>query len=281
MEMEDELRKCIQNNLLEVHYQPIVDMMTGSVESLEALCRWFHPIRGPIKPCKFIPLAEEVGLIGELGRRVLITVLRQIHKWTNEFGYDACPQVSVNLSSIQLMDDGLFNNILKVLGEKPEYAKKLKFEITESLILSNPELAKKRLGQLAEMGSKLCIDDFGTGYSSLNYLHNYPYHVLKIDRSFVTPINVDPKVESLVNNVINLSHDLGLEIIAEGVENLDQMSKLIDLGCHLGQGYLFAGAMDAKKATALIANGSKYNVALPYDVVCDMKKNIKLNYNLV
>lgn len=258
METESDLRAVIKNSELDVHYQPIVSLETGQATSLEALVRWFHPQKGFISPAHFIPLAEESGMIGDIGSHVLKTVLNDLKKWVEQFGFDEAVPCGVNLSSIQLMDDFHFAGILKTLGDFSELLPKIRIEVTETAVMTNPELVKERLDQLRGLGIKLCIDDFGTGYSSLSYLHSYSYDVLKIDRSFITMITMDKKLERLVSNIINMSHDLNLEIVAEGIETEEQMLKLKDLGCQKGQGYLFAKAMNRKDATRLIASKSVF-----------------------
>lgn len=260
METESELRKVVQKKELELHFQPIVDLKTGSISSFEALVRWCHPSKGVISPDHFIPIAEESGVIGKIGEEIVIQVINTLEKWIEHFGEKRCPPIGINLSPIQVVDPSYFESLLYRFSKSKILSQKIRIEITETAIMTDPETVETNLQKLRDLGVKLCIDDFGTGYSSLSYLHNFSYDVLKIDRDFVTMITVDPKLERLVSNIIRLSKDLGLETVAEGIETEEQMLKLAELGCDKGQGWLFSKAMNYRMATKTIDNGKTYPV---------------------
>lgn len=252
MQSESDLRKVVARSELEVFYQPIVNLQNGQVKSFEALVRWFHPKKGYISPAVFIPIAEEVGLIGKIGQMVLEKVCKQITTWQTDLPIEFCPNVAVNLSVRQLMDNANYQNVLNILKNFKDITPYLKLEVTESVIMSDPDLIIKRLQEIHELGVKLSIDDFGTGYSSLSYLHNYPFQTLKIDRTFISTMMVDQKSERLVASIIGLAKDLSLEIIAEGVETEEQMNRLIDMQCDFAQGYYFSHPMNASDATTIV-----------------------------
>ncbi len=260
MEIESELRNVCQKKELELHYQPIVDLKTGNISSFEALVRWYHPTKGVVSPAKFIPLAEESGLIGKIGEEIVIQVIDCIEKWIGHFGEKGCPPIGVNLSPIQVVDPNCFDSLLYRFKKSEILCQKIRIEITETAIMSDPEAVENNLKKLRDLGVKLCIDDFGTGYSSLSYLHSFSYDVLKIDRDFVTMITVDPKLERLVSNIIRLSNDLGLETVAEGIETEEQMLKLAQLGCDKGQGFLFSKALNYRLASQIIESGKTFPI---------------------
>lgn len=260
MQTESDLRKVVSRGELEVYYQPIIDLKTGKIRSFEALLRWFHPEKGEISPAQFIPLAEEVGLIGGIGQKVIEEVCDQVKEWVTAVGKSKCPKVSANLSVSQLIDDRHFDKLYKRIKNSTKSLDHLLLEITESVIMTDSGMVLDRLEKLSKLGLGLCIDDFGTGYSSLSYLHSYPYDVLKIDRSFITLITCDKKSERLVSSIIGLAKDLGLETVAEGIETEAQMKKLQELGCDLGQGFFFSKALTRKKATNLIVTQKTFPV---------------------
>ena len=245
MGLENDLRYALERNQLFVHYQPIVDFQSERVIYAEALLRWRHPTRGLVPPDEFIPLAEETGLIKSLGEWVLRTACAQAQAWQAMdlpvFG------VSVNLSSGQLKPEFARDTVATVLEETGLSPDLLTFEITESLIVEDAEEAITYLHAIREMDVGLSIDDFGTGYSSLSYLKRLPVDSVKIDRSFVHDVTVDPEDASLAETIIALAHNLGLKVIAEGVETKEQLDFLKSRGCDLYQGYYFAKPMSAKE----------------------------------
>jgi diguanylate cyclase (GGDEF)-like protein len=262
LQLETDLRHALERGEMTVFYQPIVSLPSGRLSAFEALVRWHHPRRGLLGPVEFIPLAEETGLIVPLGQWVLERACEQIAAW--ERAYPQAPpfSVSVNLSAKQFAQPRLGEQILAVLQRTGVAPERLKLEITESLLIDNPEPAVETLEQLRRAGIQLCMDDFGTGFSSLSYLHTYPIDTLKIDKSFVQRMLNEEGSEAIVKSVVQLAHNLHMHVIAEGVETLEQMSHLKDLACEDGQGYYFARPVDAESAARLLAaqrNGMPVN----------------------
>lgn len=257
METEAELRKAASKGDLDVHYQPIIDLKTGEIVSFEALMRWFHPQKGYISPAIFIPIAEEVGLIGEMGEEILRKVCQQIEYWVEEIKNRPCPHVAVNISGRQLLDEKYYNQLVGII-KNFKHSSYLFLEITEGAVITDPTLAIERLTKIKELGVGLCIDDFGTGYSSLSYLHNYPCDILKIDQSFIKLLSCDKKSERLTTSIIGLAQDLGIKTVAEGVETEKQASKLRKLNCDFGQGFYFSKALTKEYATQLILNNRSF-----------------------
>jgi diguanylate cyclase (GGDEF)-like protein/PAS domain S-box-containing protein len=237
LELENGLRKALEQNQLELHYQPQVEMASGNIVGVEALVRWRHPEQGFISPAEFIPLAEETGLIIPLGEWVLKTACKQNKVWQDN-GL-ACIPVSVNISVRQLQEEKfveMVKNILVKTGLKPCY---LELEITESMMLDydrSPELLK----QLKNIGVLIAIDDFGTGYSSISSLKHLPIDRIKIDKSFVDDIIHHPSFRSLVKTIIDMGFNLGFKVVAEGIESQKQVDFLLEHNCHIGQGYFYS-----------------------------------------
>lgn len=253
MQMESELRRAVERNEFRVHYQPIVSLATGRLIGFEALVRWVHPKKGMISPGQFIPVAEDTGLILPIGHWILRESVKQLAKWQSRGGRDAALMMSVNLSAKQFAQPDLVKQVDRVLQSNGIDGGSLKLEITESAIMGNPETAIAMLKQLKAYGIKLSLDDFGTGYSSLSYLHKFPFNVLKIDQSFVSNMDSAEKNEEIVRTIVALAHTLRMDVIAEGVETEGQLEHLRALKCHYGQGYYFAGPMDAESATELLS----------------------------
>ncbi|MFM9268218.1 EAL domain-containing protein [Tychonema sp. BBK16] len=242
-----------------IHYQPIMSIATNTIVSFEALVRWQHPERGLVSPIEFIPCAEETGLIVPLGRWVLRTACHQIHQWQQLFPCNPPLSVSVNLSVKQFSQPDLIEYIDQVLEETHLEGSSLKLEITESVLIENSESVTAMLVELRTRNIHLCIDDFGTGYSSLSYLHRFPTNTLKIDRSFVSRMGVkfditkgeiDPT--EIVRSIVTLSHNLGMDVVAEGVEEASQLNLLKGLKCEYAQGYFFSKPIDSQTAAVLI-----------------------------
>ena len=232
--MVAELRKAITRDELLVEYQPCIDLRTGAVKSAEALARWYHPERGYVPPDVFIPIAERSGLIPSLTASIMRTAMRQCSQWRKE-GLDV--RVAINLSARSLMDDQLPGDIEMQLMLADLPATALVLEITESTIMDDPPRTIAMLNKLSSMGITLSIDDYGTGYSSLAYLKHLPVDELKLDRSFVTDMRNDARDAVIVRNTIELAHELGLRVVAEGIEDAITQRTLADLGCDLAQGY--------------------------------------------
>ncbi len=248
LEMETALRGALERHEFEVYYQPQVDMQGGSLVGAEALIRWQHPQLGLVSPARFIPLAEEIGLIDEIGLWVLGDVCRQIRAW-EEVGF-ALPVAAVNLSVRQLERVDLVERIAAMIQGAGIPPGRIKLEITESMIMSQTGVAQTILQELQRLGIAVAVDDFGTGYSSLGYLKRLPLNQLKIDQSFVQDIGHDVNDEAITRAVIAMGDSLGLEVLAEGVEREEQKGFLIQEGCRLGQGYLFGKPMPAAQFLA-------------------------------
>ncbi|HEX8459508.1 MAG TPA: EAL domain-containing protein [Pyrinomonadaceae bacterium] len=254
LQMETALRLAIERQELMVYYQSIVDLETFKISGFEALVRWNHPERGFISPANFIPLAEETGLIIEIGEWVLRESCRQMERWQKIFPSDPPLFVSVNLSSKQFIQSDLIQRVTQIIQETKINPEGLKLEITESAVMDNVETATEMLKKLRALGIKLSIDDFGTGYSSLSYLHRFPIDTLKVDRSFVVNMSEDSENVEIVRTIVSLAQNLGMNVIAEGVETKEQLAALRRLGCENGQGYLFSKPVNAKLAENLICD---------------------------
>jgi diguanylate cyclase (GGDEF)-like protein/PAS domain S-box-containing protein len=238
--MENELRQAIDRKQLSIVYQPILALDTGKMIEVEALLRWQHPEHGMIPPTEFIALAEETGLIFSLGHWVLREACQQMKRWQTEVPELACTAVGVNVSCSQFARRDTREAVVHALKESGLEAKYLKLEITETAVMDKVIPAIAELTALREIGVQFHLDDFGTGYSSLGYLHQMPIEALKIDRSFVTTIGSDRTGTSIVQAIIALAHSMNMRVIAEGVENDLQLTKLTSLGCDYAQGYHFA-----------------------------------------
>jgi diguanylate cyclase (GGDEF)-like protein/PAS domain S-box-containing protein len=243
LSLENDLRRAAGAGELFLLYQPIVNLQTGQVVSYEALIRWQHPEHGVISPGEFIPIAEETGLILEIGQWVLRTAATQLGEWQRTMGEDAPPNVSVNLSRSQLMHPGLAAHVQRILERTGLAAEQLQLEITESSIMHDVPRGVRVLGQLKALGVQLAMDDFGTGHSSLACLHDLPFDVLKIDRSFVMGIDRNREFTAMIQAVNALAANLDIQVIAEGIETLEHLALLQAMDCRLGQGYCFSHPM--------------------------------------
>jgi diguanylate cyclase (GGDEF)-like protein/PAS domain S-box-containing protein len=253
LDIETSLRRALDGDELQVHYQPILDLATGRVRHLEALVRWRHPDRGLLLPAEFVPIAEETGLIVPLGRKVLATACRDLAHWRRRQPPLSEVSVSVNLSGRQLGDHGLVDDLEAVIAETGVEPESIVLEITESLLMDDVEFSHQTLARLKRLRVQLAVDDFGTGYSSLSYLRSFPVDLLKVDRSFVAGLGAEGGDEAIVAAIIRLAHTLGLEAVAEGVETPAQLARLRALGCNLAQGFYLARPMPADDAFASLA----------------------------
>ena len=248
--LKGELSAALDRGEFVAHYQPIVELATGRVVSVEALARWNHPERGVLAPAAFIDIAEETGLIVRLGRQLLQQACADVQSWSRWLAPDDRPSVSVNLSARQLQHPGLADDIAEALAASGLPGRRLVLELTESMLIADPDSAAATLARLKELGVRLAIDDFGTGYSSLSYLERFPVDILKIDKSFTNgltttggpggPGGADEIESPMLGAIVGLGHTLGLEIVAEGIESAEQAARLAELDCRLGQGYHFA-----------------------------------------
>lgn len=254
MELENDLKRASEEWEFEVFYQPKVTLGGERIIGFEALLRWRHPTKGIIAPSHFIPLAEANGLIIPIGIETVREACRTIRKWQLEFPMDPELEVSVNLSVRQFHDRHLIEEIRAILVETEIPPTTLQFEVTESVLVDDPEQALALVEELRRMGIGLKIDDFGTGYSSLSYLHRLPFDTLKIDRSFISTMSQDHTAYEIVRAIISLAQSLGLEVVAEGIETRSQAEELRGLGCGFGQGYLFAPPLTSEAAHRMLVN---------------------------
>lgn len=234
------LRAALENNELQLFYQPIFNLETEKVEGMEVLLRWHHPNYGLVAPLDFIPLAEETDIINDLGQWVIKGAIDQFNKWVMTYPNAKLMIMHVNVSGRQLEHPLFFENLEPLLKNCDFPLKCLQFELTESVLATNPNIFKIQMHKLKELGLKFALDDFGTGFSSLSLIHQFPVDSLKIDRSFVTRIDLKPKTQKTVNSILQLAKDLELTTVAEGIETPQEKEKLLELGCLYGQGYAFS-----------------------------------------
>jgi diguanylate cyclase (GGDEF)-like protein/PAS domain S-box-containing protein len=253
LQTEAALRRAIDEEAFEVYYQPLIEVESGCIAGFEALARWQHPERGLVKPSEFIAIAEDTGMIFPLGRLMLTAACRQMMAWQAQFGAATPGLICVNVSSRQFADLEFANQIEDVLRETGLAPARLKLEITESAFLGDVVAAQFTLRRMQTMGVEWSLDDFGTGYSSLSYLHQLKVDTVKIDRSFVCRVGAEDGAE-MVRAIVALAHNLGMDVVAEGVETLKQLEHVRALGCELAQGYFFCKPMNADEAGGLIAS---------------------------
>jgi diguanylate cyclase (GGDEF)-like protein/PAS domain S-box-containing protein len=251
LSVESDLRRALERDEITILYQPIVRLEDRSVAGFEALTRWNHPKLGRLSPAEFINIAEETGLIVELGLFVLDRTARQLSTWQRTIRHREPLFASVNVSSRQLLQHDLIQDLRTVLARAPLTRGSLKLELTESVVMENPEHAAQMLHRIHELGAGLALDDFGTGYSSLSYLQRFPFHTIKIDQSFVrmTAKGTRPVI---LRSMITLAHDLGMDVVAEGAETDSDAVELFQLGCEYAQGFVFGEPMGAERARALL-----------------------------
>jgi diguanylate cyclase (GGDEF)-like protein/PAS domain S-box-containing protein len=254
LQLEIDLRRAIKNKEFLLYYQPIMALGTETIAGFEVLIRWNHPTRGIVPPDDFIPLAEETGLILPIGGWVMREACRQMSEWRQAYPAAENLIISINLSARQLEQIDLLEQISDILKETDLNPRCVKLEITESVVMSNAEQSVKTIGELRKMGIRVSIDDFGTGYSSLSYLHRFPIDTLKIDRSFVMRIGEGGESSEIVQTIIKLASNLGMDVVAEGVETVEQLDFLRNINCGFGQGYYYSRPVDNLSATEIIGN---------------------------
>ncbi len=267
-QLETDLRQAIEQNQFEVHYQPIVDLTDDRIVSFEALVRWRHPERGLILPDLFIPTAEENGMILAIGNWVMREACLQTRRWNT-----SAPPISVcvNISPRQFQVHDLIATVSQILNDTGLEPNHLELEVTENMTMQDAPRASQILHEMHAMGISLSLDDFGTGYSSLSYLQHFPICTLKIDRSFTARIDTHPESAQIVATIIALGHNLGMKVIAEGVETVAQMQLLKKLRCDFGQGYLFSCPMPVEEATQLLEENRQGHPLIPNKRPCEQE----------
>ncbi len=260
LKLETDLRRAVEKDEFYINYQPIYSLVTGKIDGFEALARWNHATFGDIQPAKFIPLAEEIGLIDALGEHILRKACSQMYSIKDSMPDNEPLMLSVNLSCKQFANPKLVSKIKKVLEDTKFPGNKLKLEITESVFFEHQEKAIEMLNQLREIGIEINIDDFGTGYSNLNYLMKLPISTLKIDRSFISPIKSNGGNTEIVRTIVMLARNLGMKVIAEGVETKAQFDELKKLNCEGAQGYFFAAPMSFEKVPYFLNENGFTNI---------------------
>ncbi|MGH2594655.1 MAG: putative bifunctional diguanylate cyclase/phosphodiesterase [Actinomycetota bacterium] len=259
LELKADLQRALDHDEFILHYQPVIELESGAITGVEALIRWIHPERGIVQPLEFIPLAEETGLIVPIGRWVLGEACRFAVELQTEFPSDPAEppfHMAVNLSARQLARPEIVDEVRDILADTGLSAPALILEITESMVMQDMELAIERLNQLKQLGVLLAIDDFGTGYSSLNYVRRFPVDILKVDKSFIDEVADGGESSALTAAVIELAGILNLKPVAEGIERADQLERLMELKCDMGQGYLFARPLDPRALRTLLQERS-------------------------
>ena len=252
LKIESRLRRAVENNELELHYQPQMNLYTGQIIGVESLLRWRDEELGQVPPDVFIPIAEEFGLIIPISEWVILEACRQARKWQD--AYHNTIMMSVNISAVHFNGQDLEKVIAKSLKRTGLVPQRLELELTETSILQDPDLATKTLNAFKQMGLQISLDDFGTGYSSLSYLMKLPIDKLKIDKSFIQNIKADTSGASIVSAIIAMAHSLKLSVIAEGVELEEHMQLLRKMHCDMVQGYFIARPLPASEFEAMMAD---------------------------
>jgi len=245
--LELDLRNALANGEFELYFQPVVNLARNQISACETLLRWHHPTRGMVPPVEFIPVAEETGLINQIGEWVLRQACREAASWPTDIA------VAVNLSPVQFKNQNLALLIVSALGESGLAARRLELEITEAVLLQNNEATLATLHRLRELGVRIAMDDFGTGYSSLSYLRSFPFDKIKIDRSFINDLDEKDESGAIVQAVTSLASRLKIATTAEGVETQAQLQMIQDLGCTEMQGYLYSRPVPAKDLVRFFA----------------------------
>ncbi|MDR1728560.1 MAG: EAL domain-containing protein [Acidobacteriota bacterium] len=264
LQLETEFRRAIERNEFENYYQAIVSFKTGRIYGFEALVRWRNATRGIVPPMEFIPMAEETGLIIPLGQWVLETACRQTSQWQARFPQDPPLSISVNLSARHFLQSDVLQQCTDIMKKMPLARRSLVLEVTESTLMKDHDASIELMGKLKDFDIRIAMDDFGTGYSSLSYLHQFPFDNLKIDRSFIIRLMED---DEIVRTILTMGHNLGLKVVAEGVETLSQVDKLKEMECDYGQGYYFSKPVATREATALLEAQSGLSFIPPADAL--------------
>jgi EAL domain-containing protein (putative c-di-GMP-specific phosphodiesterase class I) len=261
LELQNDLRHALERGELVVVYQPVHALESQQLVGAEALLRWIHPTRGPIPPTTFVPIAEETGLIVPIGRWVLHRACRDAVQWRARTAEGGGLRVSINMSSRQIPDVDLLEDIRSALRESGLPPGAVVLELTESMLLEHTAAMMTLMHRLRALGVRLAIDDFGTGYSSLSYLQRLPIDILKIDRAFVERLGTDANAAALVRAIVSLGESMSLKTIAEGIENAQQAERLRGLGCDFGQGFFYGMPMSAEELEVYIGRSMAVGVA--------------------
>jgi len=254
LQLEADMRNAIEHGEFRMHYQPIMNLNDNTIAGFEALIRWEHPKRGLLYPMDFIPLAEETGMIIPIGEWIILESCKQLKKWQEIYRADPSLKMSMNVSGKQFSQPAFIDKIKNAVDEAQIDASSLSLEITESIIMDDPDSAIIMLGKLREMGIHIHIDDFGTGYSSLSYIDRFPVNALKIDRSFINKMNGSSESLEIIRAIVALAANLKIDVIAEGLELADQITKIKDMNCHYGQGFFFAKPMSSDDIDHMMSN---------------------------
>jgi diguanylate cyclase (GGDEF)-like protein len=258
LQFQNDLQRAVERQEFDIRYQPIVALHTGTLSGFEVLVRWRHPDRGPVDPSEFIGHAEETGLIVRIGQWVLTEACRQLRAWQQAGVGVPDLSISVNVSKRQVAHPAFVEDIRRILQESELDGSRLKLEITESVIMQNPDAIAEVLDKLKALNVQLHMDDFGTGYSSLSYLHRFPLDVLKIDRAFMATMSANNDYKDVVQTVVALAHTLNMQVNVEGVETDEQAAQLKALRCDFAQGYFFSPPLTAEDATALMGSDRQW-----------------------
>ncbi len=261
--LETDLRRAIERHEIEVYYQPILHLVTREVAGLEALARWRHPIRGLLPPSEFIGMAEQAGMIGEIGDMVMVEAVRQMGIWQRVLTRNRPVFVSINMSALQLSDTGFIDRLNGLIAREGVLPYAVKIEITESVVMRFPERARSLIQRLRNLGIGVACDDFGTGFSNLASLRELAFDTLKMDGSFITGNSLEGRGGVILQSVINMAHSLGMMVVAEGIEKEEQLHQLMQMGCELGQGFALGMPMAARDLHGLLAVLPVVVAALP------------------
>jgi len=267
LKLETDLRLATEQEEFRVHYQPIVSIRDGHIIGFEALARWQRPNFGLVMPSGFISAAEDTGLILWIGNWILREACRQVHEWNSQFPCMPTFTIAVNISAKQFAQPDLVSQIAQILSDSGLAPESLRLELTESVTMRDEERTTRILSELRALGVRLCIDDFGTGYSSLSYLRRFALDILKIDRSFVSEMLNSSESREIVKTIMSLGNNLGMEVVAEGVETAEQVSLLRSLGCEYAQGYFFSKPLDSLSVARTLekSEGNCYTLPQQYD----------------
>lgn len=250
----NDFKNALKKGQISLHYQPIINLQNGRIRGFEALMRWIHPEKGFISPAVFIPVIEDNGMIIEASKWAFKESCMALKRMENLTGYHADLHMSVNFSSTDFSSDDFVENVYNTISESDVNPQQIHLEITERVLMQQPDNARETLDMCRKAGMGISIDDFGTGYSSLSYLHYFPINTLKIDQSFIREMHKNESTMELVKSIVSLGKNMKMTIVAEGVETLEDAKVLKEMGCHMAQGYYFAKPMPEKEVIEVVSN---------------------------